>query len=109
MRTAALAIFAVIPFGTVLPFELLLEVPAVVQTGQRVRPAHPVQLDVALAQLVLQLLDVYGGGHPGDELRRLERLLQVVVCAAVQPGHHVLHPRSAGEEDHRDVLQFRRP
>ena len=48
--------------------QLLLEVPTVVHAGQHVGTAKPVEVRVALAQLVLQVLYVGCGGHPGEQL-----------------------------------------
>lgn len=85
--------------------QLLIDVATVVTTGQRIDATQAIELRVAFPELVLQSFDPHCSTDAGDELGRLERLLEVVVGSGTQAGDHLIGFRSAGGEHDRDVAQ----
>jgi hypothetical protein len=81
---------------------------AVAETGEYVSSGHPLQVCVALAELILQLFDTDRGPDSGNEFGGFERFLEIVVGAAAQAGQHVLHTGAVGEEHDRNMPQIRR-
>src|SRR5271154_1378273 len=61
----------------------------------------------ALGQARLQLDNATAGPDTGPQLFAVERLGDVVIGAAVEPGDHVLFPGSGGEKDDVDPLSGR--
>jgi hypothetical protein len=89
--------------------QVLLEVPAVREAGERVDAADGLELVVANPQLVLQTLDSQRGADAGEQLSRLEGLAQVVVRSESQTFDDILRGRTGGEEHDGDVDRLRVP
>ena len=89
-----------------LAHEFLVEMAAVVQAGERIGAAHPIQVGIALSELVLQLLDVHGRADAGEQFDVLEGLLEVVVGTPAQAGHDVVDAAAAGQEHDRNVFEL---
>src|SRR5436190_1354742 len=64
---------------------------------------EPLQILVLVAEVVLQPLHVDRVPDAGEELDRLDRLVDVHDPAGLEALSHVLRPVPRGDEDHRDV------
>src|SRR5690606_17167317 len=74
----------------------------VVKAGQSVADAEALELPVLLLELVLEPLDAEHRADARLELRKVDRLGQVVVSAGIEPHDLVLGRVARGHEDDRD-------
>src|SRR5690606_31810278 len=77
----------------------------VVKAGQSVADAEALELPVLLLELVLEPLDAEHRADARLELRKVDRLGQVVVSAGIEPHDLVLGRVARGHEDDRDERQ----